>query len=130
MNVAATASVCGIPAAVNPPMRPASTTPMPPGTGAMPPSSDASELITMSWSSGSESPYACSAAPSTSAKSTCVTRLPPNSIAALRGVVRIPLRFSFAAPSCGATTPFKPAAQLRHHERDGDARSRRRRSAR
>ena len=73
----------------------------------MPPSTDASELITMSWSSGSESPYACSDASSTSANSTCDTRLPPNSITALRGVVRMPFRLSLAAPNCGATTPCK-----------------------
>src|SRR5262245_18094747 len=37
VKVAATAISCGTPAAVIPPMRPASITPIPPGTGAMPP---------------------------------------------------------------------------------------------
>ena len=56
VNVAATASAWGMPAAVKPAIMPASTTPMPPGTGAAPPMNEANELMTTSCSSGSDSP--------------------------------------------------------------------------
>ena len=56
VKVAATAWSWGTPAAVMPAMRPASITPRPPGTGAIPPMTDARELMTMSCMIGSEAP--------------------------------------------------------------------------
>ena len=45
VNVAATASAWGIPAAVKPAISPVSITPIPPGTGAAPPTNEATQLI-------------------------------------------------------------------------------------
>src|SRR5712692_11555315 len=46
MNTAATAWLCGTPALVSPAIRPASTTPAPPGTGTAPPISPAAVITT------------------------------------------------------------------------------------
>ena len=62
-KVAATASVSGIPAAVRPRIIPASTTPMPPGTGETPPSMDASVMTMKMVAKERCCPKAWSAAP-------------------------------------------------------------------
>jgi hypothetical protein len=56
VSTAAAAWSWGMPAAVSPAMSPASITPIPPGTGAIPPSSEASVLTTMSVASEAEAP--------------------------------------------------------------------------
>lgn len=52
VKVAATACASGIPEAVNPAISPVSITPIPPGTGAIPPMNDATQLIKTSCNRG------------------------------------------------------------------------------
>src|SRR2546426_6387879 len=58
MNTAATAWLCGTPALVSPAIRPASTTPAPPGTGTAPPISPAAVITTNSVARLARSPTA------------------------------------------------------------------------
>ena len=85
MKTAAVASASEIPAAVRPRIRPASTTPMPPGDGETPPTIPATVITTIRVGSGRWSPKARSETDSTAATSSRWPHEPLASSTSLRG---------------------------------------------
>src|SRR5262249_5830523 len=88
VKVAAMASVAGMPAAVRPAMSPASTTPIPPGTGVRLAMVDALQLTTTRVARGSPAPKACKDAPRHRANNTLPSRLDAMIVRKRRGEVR------------------------------------------
>src|SRR5215470_10669985 len=85
MRAAATAALCGIPAAVSPPTSPTSMTPAPPGTGTAPPIIEARVSTTMSVAKLACCPTACSDAPRHSAMNSWLAVDPASTYTILRG---------------------------------------------
>ena len=86
----------------------------------MPPSNDASELIRMTWSSGSDSPYACSAASSTSAKQHLRHEVAAEQHRGLARRREDPLEVLLGRAQLRRDHALQAAPELRHDERDGE----------
>src|SRR5690349_16891083 len=103
MRAAATAALCGIPAAVSPPTSPTSMTPAPPGTGTAPPIIEARVSTAMSVARLACCPTACSDAPRHSAMNSWLAVDPASTYTILRGCVAIAFRSVQMVTRCGRT---------------------------
>ena len=110
MKTAAVASASEIPAAVRPRIRPASTTPMPPGDGETPPTIPATVITTIRVGSGRWSPKARSETESTAATSSRWPHEPLASSTSLRGDLTTGARLPQTSRTLGRTFS---AARLR-----------------
>jgi hypothetical protein len=85
MKTAATAWSCGMPALVSPAIMPASATPIPPGTGTVPPITETSVMTTSSVAMRARCPTTCSDAPRARATRTWPSAEPARTYTILRG---------------------------------------------
>src|ERR1700733_3678107 len=100
-NTAATATFWGMPAADRPAIMPASTRPIPPGTGETAPTIEARVMTTKSMGNDREAPKAWRAAPRASAVNSWAPTFPKNTATNLRGWWANDLRFPHAATMWG-----------------------------